>query len=93
MWIAFALAAQAAPATLPDIQLDARVTARRVEIRSSGEARLEARAQPDAGSDVRVERNLPRDGRRSLRNIDIRVRAEARLAGPEGPQPDQPQNR
>lgn len=91
MWIALALAVQTAAAAVPDVQLEARVTARRVEIRSSGEASLEARGSPDGGSDVRVDRNLPRDGRRTLRNVDIRVRAEARIAPPQQPPPQEPQ--
>ena len=71
------LLAQAAQ--LPDIQLDLRVSAREATVRERGEASLEVRGGP--GSDVRVEKPQG-DGRRRLRNVDVRVQAEARVADP-----------
>ena len=76
----FVLLLQAAAAQpLPDIELNVRARARSVEIENKGEATLEVRAEPDAGSrvDVRVE-PLP-EGRTSLRNVEVNIRAEARL--------------
>ena len=69
----------AAPQALPDIELNIRARARSVEIERKGEARLEVRAEPDAGSRVeaRVE---PRAGDRTqLRDVEVNVRAEARI--------------
>jgi uncharacterized protein (DUF58 family) len=76
----FVLLLQAAAAQpLPDIELNVRARARSVEIERKGEATLEVRAEPDAGSrvDVRVE-PVP-EGRTSLRNVEVNLRAEARL--------------
>jgi hypothetical protein len=70
--------AQAAP---PDIELDIGLTARRVTIERRGEASLEVRAAPDGGSAVEVEAPEA-NGRRTLRNVEVRVRAEARIAHP-----------
>jgi hypothetical protein len=74
-----------AQAAAPDLQLSARVQAREVTIERKGSARLEVRASPDAGS--KVESNAPAagDGRR-LRNVDVRVDAEARIGGATAPQ-------
>lgn len=67
-----------AQAAAPDIQLGVRVQARELRIERRGEARLEVQASPDAGS--RVEAEAPRaDGRRVLRNVNVRVDAEARI--------------
>jgi len=65
----------------PDIELDVRANVRRVRIERSGEASLEVRAEPDAGSAVNVEAPEAR-GRRTLRNVEVRVRAEARISQP-----------
>jgi hypothetical protein len=65
-------------ASLPDIQLDARVIARQVEMRESRGVSLTVQARPDAGSEVRVQAP-PRRGERVLRNVEVRVQAEARL--------------
>ena len=74
--IAFLLALQAAP--LPDIELRATIEARSVRIEKRGDAKLEVTASPDAGSLVKVE--APRaDGAKSLRNVRIRIDAEARV--------------
>jgi hypothetical protein len=82
----FLLQAAAAPQAqaAPDIQLDIGLSARRVTVERRGEASLEAHAGPDGGSVVNVE--APRgDGRRTLREVDVRVRAEARIADPRDP--------
>ena len=74
----FLLLVQAA-AVAPDIQLDARVTAREVRISRRGETSLDVHGGP--GSDVRVEK--PRtQGRQRLRNVTVNVHAEARIADP-----------
>lgn len=78
--------AQAAPP--PDIELDIRASARSVRIERSGEASLEVRAGPD--SVVAVEAP-DAEGRRRLRNVEIRVKAEARIADPAArPRPQEP---
>ena len=80
MLLALLLAqAAAAPTALPDIELNIRARARSVEIERKGEAKLVVRAEPDAGSraEVRVE-PLP-EGRTTLRDVEVNVRAAARL--------------
>ena len=69
---------QAATAA-PDIELDIRVQAREVRIERSGTTSLSVTGGP--GSDVRTDKPAA-DGRRRLRNVDVRVRAEARVADP-----------
>ena len=65
-------------AALPDISLNATISARSVTIEKRGEARLEMTASPDAGSLVKVE--APRaNGRKTLRNVRVQVDAEARI--------------
>lgn len=66
-------------APAPDIEIDARIEARRVTVEKRGEASLTVTANPDAGSSVTVEAPNA-DGRRTLRNVKAHVRAEARLA-------------
>jgi hypothetical protein len=82
------LQAAAAPQTqaqgAPDIELNIGLTARRVTIERRGEASLEVHAAPDGGSVVIVEAPVA-DGRRTLRNVNVRVRAEARIADPRRP--------
>jgi len=63
----------------PDIQLDARVHAREVRIERRGQATLEVTGGP--GSDVRTVKPSAR-GRNRLRNVDVEVHAEARVAAP-----------
>ena len=75
----FLLQAAAQPA--PDIELEVNASVRRVRIERQGEASLEVRAEPEGGSDVRVEAPEA-NGRRSLRNVNIRVRGQARIADP-----------
>ena len=83
--------AQAAP---PDLELEIRATVREVRIEQKGETSLEVRAEPDAGSRVDVDRP-PSGGRARLRNVTVRVKAEARIADPAdnrpAPETDSPQ--
>ena len=73
----FLILAQAAAAQ-PDIELHAVVDARSVTIEKKGDARLEVRASPDAGSSVKVE--APKaNGARTLRNVRVTIDAEARI--------------
>ena len=76
-----ALLLQATASPPPDIELNARATVREVRIRQRGEASLEVHAGPDAGSDVRVEKPAA-NGRARLRNVNVNVHAEARIADP-----------
>ena len=78
-FLALIQAAAAAP-TPPDIQLNVNASARRVTIEQRGEASLEVRG--GEGSVVRVEAPEA-NGRRTLRNVNVRVRAEARIADPQ----------
>lgn len=71
---------QNAAATPPDIQLSVDVHADRVRIERRGEASLEVRG--GEGSTVEVEAPEA-NGRRTLRNVNVRVRAEARVADPQ----------
>lgn len=65
----------------PDIALYARARAREVTIEKQGEARLTVTADPDGGN--RVDVIAPRaNGRRTLRNVEVIVRGEARIAEP-----------
>jgi hypothetical protein len=75
-------AAQAAAAAqpAPDIQLNVDANIRRVTIQRRGEASLEVTG--GEGSVVRVEAPEA-NGRRTLRNVNVRVRAEARVADPQ----------
>ena len=81
MLLALLLFQATAAETPPDIELNIRARARSVEIERKGEAKLEVRAEPEGGSraETRVE-PLP-EGRTSLRNVEVNVRAEARLNG------------
>ncbi|TMJ17591.1 MAG: hypothetical protein E6G92_14890 [Alphaproteobacteria bacterium] len=84
----FLLLIQAA-AQAPDIQLDARVHAREVRIERRGEATLQVTGGP--GSDVRTVKP-DTQGRNRLRNVDVEVHAEARIADPaqNPPEPETP---
>lgn len=65
----------------PDIELNAHVRARSVTIEKKGDARLTVTTDPDGGNIVDVE--APRtNGRKTLRNVTVNVRAEARIADP-----------
>jgi hypothetical protein len=82
--IAFLLQASA-----PDIELNARVRARQVTIEQKGEARLTVTTEPVGGNLVDVQAP-PAEGRRELRNVDVRIRAEARIADPRQVPPNNP---
>ena len=87
------LLAQAA-AQLPEIELRANVRARSLTIEKRGDARLTLRTEPDGGNIVDVQ--APKaDGRKTIRNVHVTVRAEANIAdpqqkraAPETPQPE-----
>jgi hypothetical protein len=69
-----------AQAQRPDIELDARLTAQRVTVVNRGDVELTLRAEPDGGSRLDVQApDLPQ-GQRELRNVEVRVHAEARIA-------------
>jgi len=82
-FLAATAAAGPAPAGPPDIEINARVRARELRIEQQGEARLRVWAEPSAADKVEVERNLPK-GQRRYRNLDIKLDAEARIAGAAG---------
>ena len=80
MLIALLLIAQAVQPA-PDIELEVRANIREVRIEQNGETSLEMRAGPDGGTSVDVDRPEA-GGRRRLRNVNVRVKAEARIADP-----------
>jgi hypothetical protein len=80
MLLVLLVAAQAA-SPAPDIALDVRVQARELRIEQRGQASLELRASPDGGTTQTVDKPQA-NGRRRLRNVDVRVQAEARIADP-----------
>jgi hypothetical protein len=73
------LALQSAQA---DIQIDARVQARRATVAQQGQASLTVHPVPAEGSGVRVE-GRPERRQRTYRNIDVRLRAETSVAEPQ----------
>ena len=86
IWLMLLLQSTAPPA---DIELRAEVSARSVTIEKQGEARLAVRASPDGGNIVDVD--APKaNGRKTLRNVRVRVDARARLGTPQehGPAAD-----
>ncbi|GGD63373.1 hypothetical protein GRI62_12640 [Erythrobacter arachoides] len=87
-------ATPAAPAPPPDIEFNARIEARRVDVRQGGDLRAEFRADPGEAPPVQVERSDPR-GQRSYRNLTIRIHGEATLIEPVAatrtPQQQQPE--
>lgn len=86
-----------APATsLPDIQLDVRATARRVVIENGGQVDLQLRTAVNGreGEANVVDVQAPEvpQGRSELNNVEVRVRAEARIPDPlAAPAEQQPQ--
>lgn len=70
---------QAVAAPPPDIELNISATAKSVRIEKKGEARLEVRAGPDAGSRAEARVTPPANGAATLRNVTVEVRAEARI--------------
>ena len=88
MLLLLILAQAAQPAPPPDIALDIRASARSVRIERSGEASLEVHAGPESLVEVEAP---DAGGRRRLRNVEIRVKAEARIADPTAaPRPQEP---
>ncbi len=89
----FLLLLQAAAAQAPDIELNATVRARSVEIEKQGNASLTVTTSPDGGNVVDVK--APKaNGRKRLRNVTVDVRAEARIGDPAaapGNNQDQPE--
>ena len=80
-------------AQAPDIEFNAHVRARSVTIEKQGDAKLTVTTSPDGGTVVDVQ--APKgNGRKRLRNVAVNVRAEARIADPQQParnNPDQPE--
>jgi hypothetical protein len=78
----------------PEIQLDFRATARRVVIDNRGEASLTLRTSANGaqgeGDIVDIQAPELPQGRRELNNVEVRVRAEARIPDP-GAQPPEEQ--
>jgi hypothetical protein len=72
---------QAAVQTPPDIELNANVRARSVTIEKRGDARLTVTTDPDGGNLVDV-RAPKANGRKKLNNVQVNVRAEARIGDP-----------
>jgi hypothetical protein len=66
----------------PDIELSISARAKSVEIERKGEAKLEVRAEPDAGSRVEARVEPKAEGRTKLRNVRVEVRAQASVADP-----------
>ena len=80
--IAFFMLLQAAAATPPDIALNADVRARSVTIEKKGDARLTVTTSPDGGGNIVDVRAPEGNGARTLRNMRVSVRAEARIGDP-----------
>jgi hypothetical protein len=80
-------------AAQPDIELDIRATARRIVVENKGEVDLTLRTSLNGREgennliDVRAP-DLPQ-GRRELDNVEVRVRAEARIPAPRDAAPRQ----
>ena len=72
---------QAGAPQAPDIELFAHARARSVTIEKQGNASLTVRAEPP-GSNVVDVRAPKTNGRKTLRNIEVDVHAEARIADP-----------
>ena len=73
--------AMAGAAQAPDIELFAHARTRSVTIEKQGNASLTVRAEPDGGNVVDV-RAPKANGRKTLRNVEVDVHAEARIAEP-----------
>ena len=82
MTITLLLLLQAGAAQSPDIELFAQARARSVTIEKQGSASLTVRTEPDGGNVVDV-RAPKANGRKTLRNVEVTVHAEARIAQPE----------
>jgi hypothetical protein len=79
--LAAAATAVVTPASLPDIEISARVQAREVQIEQQGRASARVTGEASNGPRVAVERNLPK-GRATYRNLDLKLSVEARLVDP-----------
>ena len=76
--------AQAAAAQAPDIELNANVRIRSLTIEKQGDARLTITTELDGGNVVDVQ--APKaNGRKTLQNVEVKVRGEARIADPAEP--------
>ena len=71
-----------AAAPLPDIELNADVRARSVRIEKKGDAQLTVTTSPDGGGNIVDVRAPEGNGARTLRNVRVNVRAEARIGDP-----------
>ena len=71
-----------AAASAPDVELRAKVSARQLTIEKQGDARLTVTTSPDGGDNVVDIRAPDANGRKTLRNVNVTVRAEARIAQP-----------
>ena len=80
--IAMLLLLQAAASPPPDIELNADIRARSVRIEKKGDARLTITTSPDGGGNVVDVRAPKANGARTLRYVQVKVRAEARIADP-----------
>jgi hypothetical protein len=79
---------QAATA-MPDIELSARVRARSITIEKQGDASLTVTTSPDGGNLVDV-RAPKANGRKTLRNVEVNVRAAARIGDRAAASPNNP---
>ena len=77
----FLILLQAAPTPAPDIQLNANIRSRSLTIQKQGNVSLTVTTSPDGGNVVDV-RAPKANGRKSLRNVEVNVRAEARIGDP-----------
>ena len=67
----------------PDIELRVHARVKSVKIEQRGEATLEVRAEPDAGSSVEARVEPKAQGKTQLRNVEVNVRAQASIADPQ----------
>ena len=83
--------AQAAAAQAPDIELKANVRIRSLTIEKQGDAHLTITTEPDGGNVVDVQ--APKaNGRKTLQNVEVKVRGEARIANPAEPKANNPES-
>jgi hypothetical protein len=76
------LALLQAASQAPDIEIGAKIHARSVTIEKKGEAHLKVHTDPDAGGNI-VDVQAPKaNGSKTLKNVEISVRAEAHIADP-----------
>ena len=76
--------AQVTAAQAPDIELNANLRIRSLTIEKQGNARLTITTDPNGGNVVDVQ--APKaNGRKTLQNVEVKVRGEARIADPAEP--------